>query len=171
MKKYADKGRRPLEFSVGDKVLLKLTPQIWKKINTKTAQRSLIPRYDSPFEVIQKVGAVAYRLSLPERLKLHPTFHVSYLKPYHKDVQGLHPSTKRNPPTIRKKFTKSVEKILDRRVLGQSKRNRRIEYLVHWKGCPESEASWERDTTLWQFESQIEEYLTRTSTSSSGGGL
>ena len=43
MKKYADQGRRPLEFQVGEKVLLKLTPQIWKKIQNKQFQRGLIP--------------------------------------------------------------------------------------------------------------------------------
>uniref|UniRef100_A0A803M2A2 Chromo domain-containing protein n=1 Tax=Chenopodium quinoa TaxID=63459 RepID=A0A803M2A2_CHEQI len=151
MKKYEDKGKRPLEFNVGDKVLLKLTPQIWKKISTKTAQRALIPRYDGPFEVLKKVGAVAYRLQLPERLKVHPTFHVSYLKPYYEDTEALHLISKRNPPSNWKQFTKEVEKILDRSMSGQSKKNRRVEFLVQWKNCPEAEALWERDTTLWQF--------------------
>ena len=53
MKKYADRDRRPLEFQVGGRVLLKLTPQIWKKISSKTRQRGLIPKYDRPFEVIK----------------------------------------------------------------------------------------------------------------------
>ena len=56
MKKYADRNRRPLEFQVGDHVFLKLTPQIWKKVRSKTRQRSLIPKYDEPFEVLQRVG-------------------------------------------------------------------------------------------------------------------
>ena len=56
MKKYANHDRRPLEFQVGDKVLLKLTPQIWKKISSKTRQRGLIPKYDGPFKVIKRVG-------------------------------------------------------------------------------------------------------------------
>ncbi|RVX13374.1 hypothetical protein CK203_021016 [Vitis vinifera] len=86
MKKYADHDRRPLEFQVGDKVLLKLTLQIWKKISNKTRQRGLIPKYNGLFEVIKQVGQVAYMLKLPERLKLHPTFHVSFLKPYYEDL-------------------------------------------------------------------------------------
>jgi len=87
MLKYANQKRRLLEFSVGDKVLLKLTPQIWKKIVGTTKHRGLVPRYDGPFEIIEKVGAVAYRLKLPERLKLHPTFHVSYLQPFMKTTR------------------------------------------------------------------------------------
>ena len=51
MKKYADKGRRPLEFEEWEKVLLKLTPQIWMKILNKQFQRGLIPKYDGPFEL------------------------------------------------------------------------------------------------------------------------
>ncbi|KAL0302197.1 UNVERIFIED_CONTAM: Transposon Ty3-I Gag-Pol polyprotein [Sesamum angustifolium] len=50
LKKYADMGRRHVEFGVGDQVLLKLTPQIWKKISSKSVHRGLIPKYDGPFE-------------------------------------------------------------------------------------------------------------------------
>ena len=56
MKKYADRDRRPLEFQVGNKVLLKLTPHIWKKISSNTRQRGLIPKYDGLFEAIKRVG-------------------------------------------------------------------------------------------------------------------
>ena len=80
MKKYADQHRRALEFQIGDKVLLKLTPQILKKFINKTRQRGLIPKFEGPFEVIKKAREVAYMLKLLERLKLHPTFHVSFLK-------------------------------------------------------------------------------------------
>jgi hypothetical protein len=87
MLKYANQKRKLLEFSVDDRVLLKLTPQIWKKIIGTTKHRGLVPRYDGPFEIIEKVGAVTYRLKLPERLKLHPTFHVSYLRPFYEDYE------------------------------------------------------------------------------------
>lgn len=177
MKKSADASRRPLEFKVGDLVLLKLTPQIWKKIKSKTVHRGLVPKYDGPFEVVKQVGRVAYRLKLPERLKVHPTFHVSYLKPFHQDlVDSERKQGKRAPPVIRKQFDKNVEKILHHRTMGQNKKNRRIDYLVQWKDGSEADASWERDVSLWQFEKQINEYhktllTTRASSSSSGGGL
>ena len=94
MKKYADRDRRSLEFQVGDRVLLKLTPQIWKKISSKTRQRGLIPKHDGPFEVIKRIGQVAYMLKLPERLKLYSTFHVSFLKPYHEVLDAERVQTK-----------------------------------------------------------------------------
>lgn len=60
MKKYADEHRRHVEFNVGDKVMLKLTPQILNQKSSKTVHRGLIPRYDGPFEIMKKVGRCAY---------------------------------------------------------------------------------------------------------------
>ena len=102
MKKYADRDCKPLEFQIGDKVLLKLTPQIWKKISSKTRRRGLIPKYDGPFEVIKRVRQVAYMLKLPERLKLHPTSNVSFLKPYQEDLDAERLQTKRTSPLVMK---------------------------------------------------------------------
>ena len=100
MKKYADQHRGALEFQIEDKVLLKLTPQILKKVSSKTRQRGLIPKFEGPFEVIKKVGEVTYMLKLPERLKLHPTFHVSFLKPYVEDAEPGRVQVKRAPPLV-----------------------------------------------------------------------
>ncbi|KAG8376249.1 hypothetical protein BUALT_Bualt09G0043400 [Buddleja alternifolia] len=109
MKKYADLGRRDVEFSVGENVLLKLTPQIWKKISSKTVHHGLIPKYDGPFEILKKVGNVAYRLRLPDRLKIHPTIHVSFLKKYHEDaLKETRKQAARAPPVIRQEFDKDV---------------------------------------------------------------
>ena len=121
MKKYADKGRRPLEFKEGEKVLLKLTPQIWLKIRNKQFQRGLIPKYDGPFEIVKRIGNVAYKLKLPERLRLHPTFHVSFLKPYHEDPSPDRVQVKRNPPMVRVEFSKEIASILQDRKMGNWK--------------------------------------------------
>ncbi|GJU81230.1 putative reverse transcriptase domain-containing protein [Tanacetum coccineum] len=78
-KSYADKRRKPLEFSVGDYVLLKVSP--WKGVVRFVKKGKLAPRFVGPFEIIDKVGPVAYRLDLPEKLNgVHDTFHVSNLK-------------------------------------------------------------------------------------------
>ncbi|GJT88436.1 putative reverse transcriptase domain-containing protein [Tanacetum coccineum] len=76
---YAGKRRKPLEFSVGDHVLLKVSP--WKGVVYFWKKGKLAPRFVRPFEIIGKVGLVAYRLRLPEELNgIHDTFHVSNLK-------------------------------------------------------------------------------------------
>ncbi|GKD61376.1 hypothetical protein Tco_1298885, partial [Tanacetum coccineum] len=78
-KSYADKRRKPLEFSVGDYVLLKVSPR--KGVVCFRKKGKLSPRFVGPFKIIEKVGPVAYRLDLPEELNgVHDTFHVSTLK-------------------------------------------------------------------------------------------
>ncbi|GKE80636.1 hypothetical protein Tco_1550636 [Tanacetum coccineum] len=79
LKSYVDKRRKPLEFSVGDYVLLKVSP--WKGMVHFGMKGKLAPRFVRPFEIIEKVGLVAHRLDLPEELDgVHDTFHVSNLK-------------------------------------------------------------------------------------------
>ncbi|GJS44155.1 hypothetical protein Tco_0569198 [Tanacetum coccineum] len=78
-KSYVDYRRKPLEFEVGDRVLLKVTP--WKGVVRFGKKGKLAPRYVGPFEILERIGLVAYRLRLPEELNsVHDTFHVSNLK-------------------------------------------------------------------------------------------
>nr|GFA08213.1 putative reverse transcriptase domain-containing protein [Tanacetum cinerariifolium] len=78
-KSYVDKRKKPLEFSVGDYVLLKVSP--WKGVVHFNKKGKLAPRFVGLFEIIEKVGPVAYRLDLPEELNgVHETFHLSNLK-------------------------------------------------------------------------------------------
>nr|GEZ19523.1 hypothetical protein [Tanacetum cinerariifolium] len=78
-KSYADVRRNLLEFQVGDKVVLKVSP--WKGVVRFGKRGKLNPRYIGPFKVLAKVGTVAYRLKLPQQLsRVHSTFHVSNLK-------------------------------------------------------------------------------------------
>ncbi|GJY03726.1 putative reverse transcriptase domain-containing protein [Tanacetum coccineum] len=83
-KSYADLKRKPMEFQVGDKVMLKVSP--WKGVVRFGKRGKLNPRYVGPFKVLEKVGEVAYKLELPEELsRVHNTFHVSNLKKCHAD--------------------------------------------------------------------------------------
>ncbi|GJX62616.1 putative reverse transcriptase domain-containing protein [Tanacetum coccineum] len=77
-KSYADKRLKPLEFEVGDMVLLKVSP--WKGVVCFGKRGKLSPRYIGSFKVLARIGHVAYTLELPEELKgIHSTFHVSNL--------------------------------------------------------------------------------------------
>ncbi|GJX94165.1 putative reverse transcriptase domain-containing protein [Tanacetum coccineum] len=78
-KSYADRRRKPLEFEVGDKVMLKVSP--WKGVIRFGKWGKLNPRYIEAFKIIAKVGMLAYRLELLEQLsRVYSTFHVSNLK-------------------------------------------------------------------------------------------
>nr|GEX27050.1 putative reverse transcriptase domain-containing protein [Tanacetum cinerariifolium] len=78
-KSYADVRCKPLEFQVGDKVMLKFSP--WKGVIRFCKRRKLNPRYVGPFKVFSKVGTVTCRLELPQQLsRVHSTFHVSNLR-------------------------------------------------------------------------------------------
>ncbi|KAI3762641.1 hypothetical protein L1987_53080 [Smallanthus sonchifolius] len=78
-KSYADKRRKPLEFQVGDMVLLKVSP--WKDVIRFGKRGKLNPRYVGPFNIVKRIGPVAYQLDLPEGLSgVHNVFHVPNLK-------------------------------------------------------------------------------------------
>ncbi|GKD53093.1 hypothetical protein Tco_1286480 [Tanacetum coccineum] len=78
-KSYADRRTKPLEFEVGDMVLLKVSP--WKGTIRFRKRRKLSPHYIRPFKILARVGPVAYTLEFPKELKgIHNTFHVSNLK-------------------------------------------------------------------------------------------
>ena len=71
--------RKPLEFNVGEKVLLKVSP--WKGVVRFVKRGKLGPRYIGPFVILERIGPVAYRLDLPQELSgVHNVFHVSNLR-------------------------------------------------------------------------------------------
>ena len=80
--------REPIEYNVGDKVFLKISP--WKGVLRFEKGGKLSPRYSGPYEVIERVGPVAYRLVLPPELsQIHNVFHVSMLMRYKSDSSHI----------------------------------------------------------------------------------
>nr|GEX65437.1 putative reverse transcriptase domain-containing protein [Tanacetum cinerariifolium] len=94
-KNYANRKRKPMEFKIRDRVMLKVSP--WKGVVRFGKRGNLNPRYVGPFKVLAKVGKVAYKLELPQELsRVHHTFHVSNLKKCYSDeplvmpLEGVH---------------------------------------------------------------------------------
>ncbi|KAL0462690.1 UNVERIFIED_CONTAM: Transposon Ty3-G Gag-Pol polyprotein [Sesamum latifolium] len=139
MKVQADKKRSQREFAVGDLVFVKLRP--YKQTSLKSHFiHKLTPRFFGPFKVLQRVGAVAYKLELPEGTRIHPIFHVSQLKkktgssscaPYLPTTLTAHGHVILEP-----------EAVLDRRLV---KRNNKptTQVLVKWYNAPSEESLWE----------------------------
>ena len=112
-KSYADNRRRELEFNVGDFVFLRVSP--WKGVVRFKGNGKLAPRYVGPYEIVERVGVVAYRLRLPIKLsRLHNVFHVSNLRKYLADPSHVLSPTELE---VRKNLSYAEEpvKILDRK--------------------------------------------------------
>ena len=112
--------------------------------------KGLVRRCEEPFPILGKVGKVSYKVELPPRLKIHPIFHVSYLKPYHEDKNDPNWGfSKRAPTEVVTSYDKKVEHIIADQVIRRQGVPPAMEYLVKQKGLPESKASWEPVDTLW----------------------
>nr|GEV84874.1 hypothetical protein [Tanacetum cinerariifolium] len=141
----------------------KATKRMKKKVH-----KGLIRRYEGPFSVIGRVGKVSYRVQLPPKLKIHPIFYVSFLKPYHRDKEDLERGvSKRAPTAVVTSYDREVEEILSDRTIRRRGVPSYKEYLIKWRDLPDSEASWEAEDLLWQFADKIKRYhedgTTRTS--------
>lgn len=90
MKAQANGKRRDVNYQIGDWVLLKLHPR--RKTTTKGSQEvsgKLAKWFYGPFQVIESIGPVAYKLQLPEEVKIHPVFHCSKLKPFRGSLENM----------------------------------------------------------------------------------
>ncbi|GJX26611.1 putative reverse transcriptase domain-containing protein [Tanacetum coccineum] len=160
-KSYADLKRKPMEFQVGDKVMLKVSP--WKGVVRFGKRGKLNPRYVGPFKVLKKVGTVAYKLELPQELsRVHNTFHVSNLKKCYSDdplvvpLEGLQVDDKLH-------FVEEPVEIMDREVK-QLRRSRVPIVKVRWNSRRGPEFTWERED---QFRKKYPHLFTKTAPSSS----
>ncbi|KAL0536189.1 hypothetical protein IC582_025128 [Cucumis melo] len=142
---YADVRRRDLEFDVGDKVFLKVAPM--KGVLRFERRGKLSPRFVGPFEILEQIGPVAYRLALPPSLStVHDVFHVSMLRKYVPDPSHV---VDYEPLEIDENlsYTEQPVEVLAREV--KMLRNREIPLVkVLWRNHRVEEATWEREDDM-----------------------
>ncbi|KAD7477647.1 hypothetical protein E3N88_00783 [Mikania micrantha] len=146
-KSYADNRRRPLEFQIGDKVMLKVSP--WKGIFRFGKRGKLSPRFVGPFTILERIGMVAYRLELPSELSnIHDVFHVSNLKKCLLDESLVIPLDEIHLAE-NLQFTEEPVEIMDRdeKTL---KRSRIPIVKVKWNSKRGPEYTWEREDRMKQ---------------------
>ncbi|GJT09978.1 putative reverse transcriptase domain-containing protein [Tanacetum coccineum] len=144
-KSYADKRRKPLEFEVGDRVLLRVSP--WKGVMRFGKKGKLAPRYVRPFEILERIVLVAYRLSLPEELNnVHDTFHVSNLKKCLADA-NLHVPLDEIKVDKTLCFVEEPVEIMDREIK-KLKRRKIALVKVRWNSKRGPEFTWEHEDQM-----------------------
>ncbi|GKA55021.1 hypothetical protein Tco_0753970 [Tanacetum coccineum] len=141
-KSYADRKSKPLEFEVGDMVLLKVSP--WKGIIRFGKRGKLSPCYIGPFKIVARVGPVAYTFELPEELKgIHSTFHVSNLKKCIANENLIIPLDKIQLDE-KMHFIEEPVEIVDREIK-RLKQSRIPIVKVCWNSRRGSKFTWERE--------------------------
>ncbi|KAA0067837.1 pol protein [Cucumis melo var. makuwa] len=144
-KSYADVRRKDLEFDVGDKVFLKVAPM--KGVLQFERRGKLSPRFVGPFEILKRIGPVAYRLALPPSLSVvHDVFHVSMLRKYVPDPSHV---VDYEPLEIDENlsYTEKTVEVLARemKMLG----NKEIPLVkVLWRNHRVEEATWEKEDDM-----------------------
>ena len=125
-KRYYDAKHIPAVFAANDEVLLSTSG-----LNLRIAgTNKLAPRFVGPFKVLERIGEVAYKLDLPETMRIHDVFHVSLLKLYHSDGRAQPP-----PPCeiIDDEPEWEVEHVLNHRLVNPGRKTK-VEYLLTFIG-------------------------------------
>ncbi|TPX39733.1 hypothetical protein SeLEV6574_g07008 [Synchytrium endobioticum] len=138
-KKYADEKRRDeVELSVGDEALI-------NTINMKTTRpsRKFEQRATGPYYIKKQISPVSFQVQLPPNLKIHDVFHIKLLQKYIRPNDPSRALPKPRPIPFEEQEGWEFEDIID----VKRKRNK-FEYLVHWKGFPPSDRSWEPQSSL-----------------------
>ena len=134
---HRDRNSKEIDYNVGDMVLLSTKNITFKGPNSK----KLLPRWIGPYPIIKRIGHVAYKLKLPDNMKIHPVFHCKLLKKFM-------PSTRHQPPPppllIDNQLEFEVELIHAHKI---NRRNKRF-FLVRWAGYGPEHDTWEPEVNL-----------------------
>ena len=144
-KSYADLKRKSVEFQVGDHVFLRVSPM--RGVKRFGVKGKLSPRFIGPFEVLDRIGEVAYRLAMPPSLSaVHNVFHVSMLRKYVSDPSHVLSYENLELDEDLSYEEKPVQ-ILDRKE--KVLRTKTIALVkVLWRNSKSEEATWELESDM-----------------------
>jgi hypothetical protein len=144
-KKYADRDRKDWNYEEGELVLLKVSP--WKGVTRFGKKGKLSPRYVGPFEILRRVGQVAYELALPPDLShIHNVFHVSMLKRYQADASHVmdYQPIEIQPDLSYVEQPVAIQDRMDRKL-----RNKTVRLVkVLWRNPKVEESTWELESEM-----------------------
>lgn len=138
-------------FKVGEKVWLN-----GKNITTNNSSVKLSPKRYGPFEIIEQINLVTYKLKLPKTMKIWPVFHAGLLHPY-KETEEHGPNYSLPPPTI---VNDEEEWVVETIVNAKIERGK-VKYQIKWEGYPESENTWEPLSNVRHMWDEIQEFHNR----------
>jgi hypothetical protein len=135
---YANLKRQDAAFEIGDQVLLS-TANL--RLQTDGPASKFNVKWTGPFTITERIGKIAYRLSLPSTMRIHPAFHISLLKPYFTaEAAAEQRDSQLRPPPIINDDIFTVDQLMRKRTITINARQT-TQYLVLWKGYPLSEAT------------------------------
>lgn len=159
---YADLSRRPFEYRLGQHVLLSTRNLMSRMVGSS----KFLPRFIGPFKIIDRINEVAYKLELPEPLKMHNVFHVSLLEEYKNREEGgtIHPPPL--PQIIDGQLEYKVDQILLHEYRTKALRKRKhstkkiteLRYFVKWRGYGVEHNTWEPAANCQNCPEKVQEY-------------
>lgn len=166
MQQLANRKRSERSFEEGEWVYLKLQPYRQSTVGNRPYHK-LATKYFGPYQVIKKIGEVAYSLKLPAHSKIHSTFHVSLLKKHQGPVPAVLDDSIPQTYDSDSLVTKEPQKVLEIRSI---KRNNVavVQWLVQWENCSVEESTWEDASVIMHKFSQFDPWGQG---SSHGGGI
>ncbi|MCH86988.1 Ty3/gypsy retrotransposon protein, partial [Trifolium medium] len=143
MRMQADRKRVERSFTCGEWVFVKLRAHRQQSVATRINAK-LAAKYYGPYPIIEKIGAVAYKLKLPEESRVHPVFHVSLLK----RAVGNYQEEDELPDLMEEQIELYVPEtvLATRRMKQNGEENKQL--LIHWKGKNVEEATWEDELMI-----------------------
>ena len=149
MEKYYNLNRKNAEFKVGDLVLLSTKNIKYRNQKNKIISKKFKPKYIGPFKILEKISTLAYKLDLPNELKIHPVFNIIALKKYSGEIN----ENETNYNDIFSEEDKIINKLIGKKILDNE-----VYYLVTYKESEIYEDTWVNESQLENHKHLITDY-------------